>query len=112
MRYFLATEDFQSLVNQEVQLGGEIQAQTVSIDIYDNDEYDDAEKIFIVQLTILESDFDNLRVSSASVQIQILEDDESPLLGKLVHVCECTVVRPGCYCRYRRYRVLYYRFSL
>ena len=80
--FSLASTDFGSLVNHDVQINTMLNndTQRVSIPIFDNDEYE-ADKTFTVQLNILESDFDNIIIEHSSIQIHILEDEGPPKKG-------------------------------
>ena len=74
----LASADFEPLINHEIRVNTELSEdeQNVAIRIFDNDKFE-GDKVFTVQLSVLESDFENLSIEPSSIQI-LIQDDETP----------------------------------
>ena len=78
-----AVEDFQSMINREVVLDREINRQVLSIATYENNDYtgDGGISTFTVQVNIVQSDFDGVKVVPDSIVVEILDNDSPPKSG-------------------------------
>ena len=91
---YQAGGDFEILTNAEMILSRNNDMQVMSIKINDNNLYDGGtDRTFSITLNILESDFENVDVTSDSVLVTIADNEPSPPSSKLyVHVCVCVCV--------------------
>ena len=78
-----AFKNFQSVINREVVLDIKRKRIFLSIATYENDDYtgDGGISTFTVQVNIVQSDFDGVKIFPDSIQVEILDNDSPPKLG-------------------------------
>ena len=71
------------------------------IALIDNNVFDGRERTFLVSLSLLESDFQRVCFINNVIAVNIIDDEEPPIVGVCVcvpmcvcaHVCACACVR-------------------